>query len=210
MVYLLNDDYVAFPPPTDVEPDGFLAVGGKLTPEWLLTAYCQGIFPWFSFKDCDKPHWFCPQDRFVIFPEEIHISHSMRQLINKGEYHMTVNRAFGRVIQRCSEVNGRLDQDGAWLGPDIIEAYTKLHDMGFASSVEIWKGEELVGGLYGVTLGKCFFGESMFSDVPNGSKLALISLALHMEVKGWRMIDCQFETPHLKQMGADISVTKSI
>ncbi len=139
--------------------------------------------------------------RFVIFPDKIHISHSMRTLINKNKYQVSVDRAFKDVIHKCGEL--RIDMQGAWLGPDMEEAYIRLHDQGFARSVEVWEGEELVGGLYGVCIGRCFFGESMFSLVPSGSKLALIYLAKVMLEVGGVMIDCQFETPHLKSMGGE-------
>lgn len=139
--------------------------------------------------------------RFVIFPDKIHISHSMRTLINKGRYTLSINRAFPEVIRNCGKL--REDMEGAWLGPQIIEAYTKLYEQGFAASVEVWEGENLVGGLYGVAIGKCFFGESMFSLVPSASKLALIYLSIRMKEVGGVMIDCQFETPHLKTMGGE-------
>lgn len=139
--------------------------------------------------------------RFVIFPDKIHVSHSMRTLINKGKYTMSINRAFDDVIRNCGKL--REDMEGAWLGPQIIEAYTKLYEQGFAASVEVWEDERLVGGLYGVVIGKCFFGESMFSLVPSASKLALIFLAYRLKDVGGLMIDCQFETPHLKTMGGE-------
>lgn len=203
MVFKLTDDLV-FPDPHLGEDEGILAIGGDLRPERLLLAYYHGIFPWFSFRD-SPIQWWCPMERFVIFPAEIHISHSMRPLLNSGRYTLTFNRAFDRVIRCCGEVDGRYEHNGAWLGDDIIEAYTALHDRGLCTSVEVWDGEpdgeKLVGGLYGVTIGRCFVGESMFSLVPSGSKLALIGLAQFMETHGGYMIDCQFETPHLKSMG---------
>ena len=137
--------------------------------------------------------------RFVIFPSEIHVSHSMRTLLNKKRYTFSFNRAFDQVIQECSRL--RYDEPGAWLGEEVIEAYTELHKMDYCTSVEVWEGDKLVGGLYGVTIGNNFFGESMFSSIPSGSKLALIFLARFMEKKGMGIIDCQFETPHLKTMG---------
>ena len=143
--------------------------------------------------------WWCPLQRFVIFPNEIHISHSMRTQINKNRYTLTINRDFDGVIHGCSEK--RLEQEGAWLGEDMIKAYTELHNQNLAASVEVWDGDNLVGGLYGVTLGKCFFGESMFSRVPNASKFALIYLAKVFGKHGGVMIDCQLETAHLKSMG---------
>lgn len=190
---------LGFPDPRLGEEDGLLAIGGDLSIDRLLLAYSNGIFPWYSFRDSDIL-WFCPMRRFVIFPNEIHVSHSMRNLMNKGLYDVTFNNDFPAVIEQCGKL--RYDQEGAWLGEDMTKAYTALHDQGFAKSVEVWDEEgRLVGGLYGVTLGKCFFGESMFSLVPSASKLALIALAELMKDHGGVMIDCQLETPHLKSMG---------
>jgi len=201
MVFALDDKKIAFPNPRLGEPDGLLAVGGDLCVERLLLAYSHGIFPWYSFKE-GLIEWWCPMDRFVIFPDEIHISHSMRTLFNKKEYKVTFNQAFTEVIHHCAKVNNRIDQPGAWLGPEIMDAYTELHHQHFASSVEVWDQEnQLVGGLYGVTIGRCFFGESMFSLIPNGSKIALIYLAKFFQQHGGLMIDCQFETNHLLSMG---------
>ena len=201
MVFELTDELV-FPDPRLGEEDGLLAVGGDLSVDRLLLAYSYGIFPWFSFRDWPCPAWYCPHQRFVIFPDEIHISHSMRTLMNKKEYHVTFNRDFDGVIEGCSSVDGRYYANGAWLGEDIKEAYCKLNRLGYATSVEVWdKDEELVGGLYGVIMGECYIGESMFSRKPNTSKLALIHLARFMQKIGGKMIDCQLETPHLKSMG---------
>ncbi|MDE6410774.1 MAG: leucyl/phenylalanyl-tRNA--protein transferase [Muribaculaceae bacterium] len=199
MVYQIYEDSLEFPDPRCGEPDGLFAIGGDLSADRLLLAYSLGIFPWFSFRDYDEPMWYCPMERFVIFPEEIHISHSMRTMMNKGEYEVTMNKDFSGVINGCSE--GRIDEEGAWLGERMIEAYSRLHELGFASSVEVWRGANLAGGLYGVTIGNAFFGESMFSREPGASKLALIGLARIMQEKGGALIDCQFETPHLKSMG---------
>lgn len=194
------DNRIVFPDPHLGEPDGLFAVGGDLSAERLLLAYSNGIFPWYSFRHEDIL-WFCPMERFVIFPNRIRISHSMRTLMNKRTLHCTVNKCFSAVIVGCSKVCGRDKQDGAWLGPNIIEAYTRLHQLGFAASIETWQDERLVGGLYGVTIGRAFFGESMFSLEPNASKMALIFLALLMAEKDGLFIDCQFETEHLKSMG---------
>lgn len=188
-----------FPDPHYGEPSGLFAIGGDLSVDRLLLAYSNGIFPWFSFRDADEPYWYCPMQRFVIFPEEIHISHSMRTLLNKERHQVTFNKDFESVIKNCSRL--RIEEEGAWLGEDMIKAYTELHRQRLAASVEVWEDEELIGGLYGVTIGRCFIGESMFSLKPNGSKLALIGLAAMMEEVGGRMIDCQLETPHLKSMG---------
>ena len=201
MVFQLSEDIV-FPDPRMGEQDGLLAVGGDLSPDRLLLAYSYGIFPWFSFRDWHEPAWYCPMQRFVIFPDEIHISHSMRTLMNKGGYTVTFNRDLEGVIKGCSQVDGRYYQNGAWLGEDIIKAYTVMHELGYATSVEVWNSDaQLVGGLYGMAMGPCFIGESMFSREPNTSKLALIDLARFMRRIGGKFIDCQLETPHLKSMG---------
>lgn len=200
MIYRIGKE-LAFPYPNDVEPDGLFCVGGDLSPDRLLLAYSNGIFPWYSFRDYDEPHWYCPMERFVIFPNEIHISHSMRTLMNKGIYDVSIGEDFDGVIRGCAKAQHRDTERGAWLGDDIIRAYTELHRQNLAQSVEVWEGEKLVGGLYGVTLGRCFIGESMFSLVPSASKLALIFLAEFMQENGGLMIDCQLETPHLKSMG---------
>lgn len=199
MVFQL-DNTLWFPRPDLGEADGLLAVGGDLSIDRLLLAYSNGIFPWYSFRDRPDIMWYCPMQRFVIFPAEIHVSHSMRTLINKCIYRLSMNQSFEEVIHQCSAL--RYDHAGAWLGEDMIAAYTELHRQGFAASVEVWDADNrLVGGLYGVTIGAAFFGESMFSLVPSASKLALIFLADFMQERGGTLIDCQFETPHLKTMG---------
>ena len=201
------DDELWFPNPRWGEDDGLVAIGGDLSVERLLLAYSNGFFPWYAFKMEHEPHWYCPLNRFVIFPSEIHVSHSMRQFLRQQKYEVTVNQDFEGVINGCSVAQSRNEEDAAWLGPDIIEAFTKLHHLGYASSVEVWEpsdteqGRRLVGGLYGVTLRKAFFGESMFSLVPNASKLALVYLAKALENIGGHFIDCQFETPFFKSMG---------
>lgn len=202
-VWQLDERLIAFPDPHESEPDGLLAVGGDLSMERLLLAYSNGIFPWYGFKESAQILWYCPMDRFVIFPSRIHVSHSMRTLINKGTMSVTLNRDFGRVIEACSRADGRYNMEGAWLGGDMIAAYKRLHNAGYAASVEVWQDSELVGGLYGVALGGSFFGESMFSLRPSASKLALICLARTMEKAGAGLIDCQFETPHLLSMGGE-------
>ena len=209
-VYQL-DEGLWFPNPKYGEPDGLFAVGGDLSVNRLLLAYNHGIFPWYAYQLYNEPHWYCPMDRFVIFPKEIHISHSMKQLMRQGKYHITMDQDFKGVINACSKADSRNTDMGAWLGPQMINAYTQLHKMGIAHSVEVWETKEtenntsiprrLVGGLYGIDLNGAFFGESMFSLVPSASKLALIHLAQHLEKKGYSFIDCQFETPHLRSMG---------
>ena len=195
------DKQLRFPDPHLGEEDGLVAVGGDLSVDRLLFAYSYGFFPWFSFRDQKEPLWYCPLQRFVIFPEEIHVSHSMRQLMKKTSLRVTINQDFEGVISGCATAQNRNQEEGAWLGPEIMMAYTELHRQGFAASVEVWDDERLVGGLYGVNLRSSFFGESMFSLVPSASKLALIFLARTFGALGGKLIDCQFETPHLKTMG---------
>ena len=198
---LLDDKPNIFPDPHYGEEDGLIAIGGDLSPERLIAAYNNGIFPWYGYKESKEIMWWCPLDRFVIFPEEIHISHSMRQLIKKGTYETTINQAFEKVIENCSKADKRNEQVGAWLGNDMINAYKKMYELGLAASVEVWDKEgNLVGGLYGININYNFFGESMFSLVPNASKLALIYLAEQLKPFGG-IIDCQFETAHLLSMG---------
>lgn len=195
------DKNLWFPDPHLGEEDGLVAVGGDLSVDRLLLAYSYGFFPWFSFRSQQEPMWYCPLQRFVIFPNEIHVSHSMKQLLKKGNFNITINKDFEGVIQGCATAQNRNQEEGAWLGPDIIKAYTELHRQGFASSVEVRSDGRLVGGLYGVNIGRAFFGESMFSLVPSASKLALIHLARVFGQLGGQLIDCQFETPHLLTMG---------
>lgn len=211
MIWRLTEDPSLFPDPRQGEEDGLIAVGGDLSPERLIAAYNNGIFPWYGFRENEDILWWCPMKRFVIFPKEIHISHSMRQLLKKGRYLVSINQAFDQVIEHCSTVAQRNEQRGAWLGDDMKQAYKRLFDMGLAASIEVWDTEKrtpddpyapgaLVGGLYGVNIGCNFFGESMFSLVPSASKIALIFLANQLEDMGG-IIDCQFETAHLKSMG---------
>lgn len=195
------DKRLWLPHPSLAEDDGLIAVGGDLSIDRLLLAYSNGFFPWFSYRDSPEPMWYCPQQRFVIFPDEIHISHSMRQLIRSQRYQVTINKDFDGVIRGCAKAQDRDTTEGAWLGPDMIRAYTEMHHQGFAASVEVWDNGQLVGGLYGITIGAAFFGESMFSLVPSASKLALIHLAQVLRENGGSLIDCQFETPHLRSMG---------
>lgn len=200
MIFQL-DHTTDFPDPRYGNEDGFYAVGGEVTPERLAKAYPLGIFPYFAFRY--RPViWWAPQERFVIFPDEIHISHSMRNLMNKKRFHCTINQAFPEVLASCADTDDRIDEDNAWLGPELMDTWMELHDAGFAKSVEVWEGDDLVGGLYGFVHNGCFMGDSMFSLEPSASKLALIHLARHMHELGGQFIDCQLETPHLKSMGA--------
>lgn len=202
MIFRIDETtpFPTFPDPRYGDEDGLFAIGGDLSIDRLLLAYCHGIFPWYSFRDQPEILWYCPMQRFVIFPDEIHVSHSMRTLMNKGKYSMSINKDFESVIRSCSKLR---IEEGAWLGEEMIAAYSELHRQGFASSVEVWDDatDQLVGGLYGVTIGPVFIGESMFSLVPSASKLALIYLARFMQRKGMKLIDCQLETSHLRSMG---------
>ena len=161
----------------------------------------MGIFPYFAFRH-EPVIWWAPQERFVIHTDEIHVSHSMRNMINKHRYHCTINEAFADVLAGCASTDDRIEEDNAWLGPDLLDTWMLLNENGHAKSVEVWEGDELVGGLYGFVCGRAFIGDSMFSLVPSASKLAMIHLARHMQAQGGGIIDCQLETPHLKSMGA--------
>lgn len=203
-IYQLDDD-LWFPDPHNGESSGWVAVGGDLSVKRLLFAYSIGYFPFYPIHLDKEPRWYCPLKRFVIFPHEIHISHSMRTLLNKGIYEVTFNQAFDAVIQACSKVNDRDKEEFAWLDGPIIKAYTELHQLGYAVSVEVWQtdsGEkQLIGGLYGIFQHMAFFGESMFSKAPSASKIALIALAQRLAQIGGKFIDCQFKTDHLQSMG---------
>lgn len=196
-VFYLTDK-VLFPPVHYAEPSGIIAVGGDLSPERLLEAYRRGIFPWFS--DDSPIVWWSPDPRFVIFPGDVKISKSMRQVLERGTFRITFDRAFRDVITECSMP--RKYEHGTWITGDMIEAYVKLHEMGYAHSIEAWRGDELAGGLYGVSMGRVFFGESMFSRMSNASKAAFITLALNLKKLGFAVIDCQVHTDHLESLGA--------
>ncbi len=197
-VFLLSKELV-FPPPEYAEYDGLLAVGGDLSPERLLLAYRMGIFPWFT--EDTEILWWSPDPRLVLFPDELKISRSLRQFIKKNLYRITLDRAFEDVIKACARVHS--EKDGStWITPSMIDAYIRLHEMGYAHSVEAWYGDELVGGLYGVSLGKAFFGESMFTRRDNASKVAFVFLVHQLKRWGFDLIDCQVSTQHLKRFGA--------
>ena len=190
------DKRLIFPDPALAEPDGLLAVGGDLSPKRLMLAYQNGIFPWYS--DDTPILWYSPHERFVLFPTDLKVSKSMRQVLRSGRFTVTKNGCFERVIEACSSVE-RVGQDGTWITADMKKAYINLHHLGFAHSIEVWEQNELVGGLYGVAVGEVFCGESMFSMVSNASKIALIDLC---ESGTYALIDSQVPTDHLKSMGA--------
>lgn len=189
---------IIFPPPYAASPDGILAVGGDLSPERLLEGYRQGIFPWFA--DPEPIIWWSPDPRCVLFPEEIRVSRTMRQILRQKRFIVTFDHDFPAVIASCQKK--RPGQAGTWITEDMKEAYIKLHEMGYAHSVEAWYDGMLVGGLYGVSLGRCFFGESMFSQISNASKAAFITLVKSLQEKGFGLIDCQIRSDHLLSLGA--------
>ncbi len=196
-VFRLQKHEIYFPNPTLACDDGLLAVGGDLCVERLLLAYTHGIFPWYN--PGDEILWWCPHERFVIFQKEIHISRSMKKYIKKHTFTVKVNRDFADTMHRCRAK--REFAEGTWISDEMEEAYFALHQAGYAMSVEVFEEERLAGGLYGVVIGKCFFGESMFSEQENGSKIALTALAKMLDKEGFLLIDCQFHTEHLERMG---------
>jgi leucyl/phenylalanyl-tRNA--protein transferase len=199
--WLDPDAEPAFPPVETAlaDPVGLLAAGGKLSPDWLVTAYSQGIFPWFEMGQ--PVLWWSPDPRLVLYPERVKISRSMRKLIRKQPYLITMDTNFEDVIHNCkSERDGAT---GTWITDEMQAAYIQLHELGLAHSIEVWAGSAIVGGLYGVALGKVFFGESMFSRQANASKIALIALALQLQRWQFGLIDCQVSSQHLLSMGAE-------
>ncbi len=199
-IYLLNDSLV-FPHPSLSNEDGIIAVGGDLSVKRLILAYENGIFPWYN--DTDPIIWWSPDPRFVLFPEKIKISKSTRQVIRNSGFSITYDTVFESVIQNCQQIDRGAQRRGTWITEDMLQAYIKLHEAGYAHSVEVWKEDKLVGGLYGVSIGKCFFGESMFHLASNASKVALADLTSNLHRHGFWLIDCQQETDHLKRLGAE-------
>lgn len=199
-MYLL-DETLWFPNPSEANQDGLLAVGGNLSPERLSLAYNSGIFPWFN--DDEMIMWWSPNPRMVLFPKELKVHKSMRQLFNQQKFKVTYNTHFKDVITACSEIE-RPDQDGTWITSQMIDAYTELNHQGVATSVEVWQDNLLVGGLYGIYLKDkhLFCGESMFTKVSNASKYGFISLVRKLESEGVKLIDCQMHTNHLERLGA--------
>ncbi|MGE9310595.1 leucyl/phenylalanyl-tRNA--protein transferase [Niabella sp. CJ426] len=198
MAIFALDESIHFPPVHLAEPDGLLAIGGDLSCERLLLAYQSGIFPWYS-----QPPilWWCPDPRFVLFPQELKISKSLRPLLNRNAFEFTVNKAFKEVISHCKNVD-RPGQPGTWIGDEIVDAYCRLHQLGYAHSAEVWQNGRLVGGLYGIRLGKVFFGESMFSLVSNASKYAFTKYVQQLMEDDVQLIDCQVHTGYLESLGA--------
>ena len=196
----LLDHRLQFPNVENADDDGLLAVGGDLSPDRLLLAYRNGIFPWFN--EDSMILWWSPDPRMVLFPEKIKISNSMRQVIKSNRFRISWNSQFEKVIDACSAIK-RKDQKGTWITPEMKSAYLRLHQMGIAKSIEVWENNLLVGGLYGIDLGSVFCGESMFSKTTNASKFAFISLAKELQQKEYKLIDCQVYTAHLESLGAE-------
>lgn len=195
-IYQLTDE-IMFPNPELAEEDGLLAIGGDLRWERLVLAYCNGIFPWYN--EDDPILWWCTKPRFIIKPNEVRVSKSMKRVFNRGEFKVTFNNDFEGVISNCKAL--REKGEGTWITDDMKEAYINLFNKGFALSVEVYKESKLVGGLYGVKIGRCFFGESMFSIETNASKVALISICKKLERENYLFLDCQMHTNHLESMG---------
>jgi len=189
----------AFPPVDQAlrEPNGLLAAGGDLTPDWLLAAYQRGIFPWYSAGE--PILWWSPDPRMVLRPAEFRITRSLRRVLRQKPFEVRCDTAFRQVISTCAEP--REPGGGTWITPEMLDAYTRMHELGYAHSVECWQEGKLVGGLYGMSVGRAFFGESMFSRVSNSSKVALAHLTRHLERLGYAVIDCQMVTDHLASMG---------
>jgi len=196
-LYFLTKE-LFFPPLSETDEDGILAVGGDLSPERLLLAYRNGIFPWF---EADDPIiWWSPNPRMVLFFDDLVVSKSMRNVLNRNVFKVTFNQNFREVISNCKKIR-RDGQNGTWITNEMVEAYVKLHELGIAKSVEVWQNEALVGGLYGIDLGHVFCGESMFSKVSNASKVAFIALANDLKSNNYKLLDCQVYNDHLATLG---------
>ena len=192
------DEELSFPPAETAGQDGLLAIGGDLSPERLLLAYRNGIFPWY---EGEYILWWCPDPRFALFPEELKINKAIKPLLARNEFDFTINKAFIQVIHQCKKIV-RPGQEGTWITDEVEKAFIKMHELGYAHSAEVWKENELVGGLYGIKLGKVFFGESMFSKVSNASRFAFIQYVKHLQREGIALIDCQVYTSYLESFGA--------
>ncbi|MBC6427567.1 MAG: leucyl/phenylalanyl-tRNA--protein transferase [Ekhidna sp.] len=197
-VFYLTDDLI-FPPVSDAE-EGVVAIGGDLSPERLMLAYRSGIFPWYNEEE--PIFWWSPNPRFVLFPRKLHISGSMKRILKRGEFTVSYDQDFDGVISQCKRI-ARKDREGTWITDEMKQAYIQLHTLGHAKSIEVRKEGELVGGMYGIDLGKVFCGESMFSKVSNASKVALIHFLRAFEAKGGKLLDCQVYSDHLASMGAE-------
>lgn len=198
MSIFILDTEIRFPPVHLAEKDGLLAIGGDLSPDRLIAAYKQGIFPWY---EGEYICWWCPNPRFVLFPEEFKTARSLKPLLNKERFRFTTNIAFETVIRHCREVE-RPGQEGTWITEEVVHAYIKLHKLGYAHSAEVWDGNQLAGGLYGIRIGRVFFGESMFSHISQASRYAFTHYVHLLKEEGVALIDCQVYTTYLESMGA--------
>lgn len=194
-------DNLYFPPVSEADAEGLVAIGGDLSSERLMLAYHSGIFPWYS--DDEPIMWYCPNPRFVLFPDKLYVSRSMRSVLRKEEFKVTYNEDFTGVINSCKKMQ-RSGQDGTWITEEMVDAYISLHKLGHAQSVEVWKENELVGGMYGIHLGSVYCGESMFSTVSNASKVGLILFMQKFKEEGGQLYDCQAYTDHMASMGAEL------
>ena len=198
-VFLLPENEIVFPPPHLARPDGLLAVGGDLGRQRLLAAYRRGIFPW--YMGGEPALWWSPDPRLVLYPDELHVARRLRRIIRQGRYRVTVDRDFTGVIRACATTH-RSGAEGTWIVPEMIDAYVDLHHAGYAHSVEVWADDVMAGGLYGVSIGGAFFGESMFSHSRDASKVGLVRLVEALKAKGFTLVDCQVTTAHLMRFGA--------
>ncbi|MCP4372878.1 MAG: leucyl/phenylalanyl-tRNA--protein transferase [Deltaproteobacteria bacterium] len=197
-VFYLTDEHI-FPPPHLAEKEGLLAVGGDLSQDRLLLAYHMGIFPWYS--DEEPVLWWSPDPRLVLYPKEIKVSKTLKRIIKKDKFHITMDHAFAGVIRECAQIRAE-NNEGTWINEDMMKAYFRLHQSGYAHSVEAWYEGGLIGGLYGVSLGKSFFGESMFTRISNASNVALVKLVEYLAALSFDMVDCQVRTEHMIRFGA--------
>jgi leucyl/phenylalanyl-tRNA--protein transferase len=197
-IYQLISEPV-FPPPQMADDNGLLAVGGDLSPQRLLLAYSMGIFPWFN--EGDPILWWSPDPRFILELDQLHVSRSLAKVLRRGPFTVTFDRSFAGVIDACAELRVQ-NGEGTWITPQLRDSYVQLHNMGFAHSVEVWRADDLVGGLYGVSLGRCFFGESMFHRASNASKVALAELVRRLRHLDFELLDCQMPNDHLRSLGA--------
>ena len=199
-VFWLPENTMVFPDPALANSDGILAIGGDLSVERLLVAYRMGIFPWFNPED--PIVWWSPDPRFVLFPEDLKVSKSMRPYFNQDKFRVSFDTQFETVMRACQKSRRKGQGGDTWITENMVKGYCELHEKGYAHSIEVWQKKELVGGLYGIALGKCFFGESMFTYVNNASKFGFISLVRRLHTRGYRLIDCQQSTKHLASLGA--------
>lgn len=198
MTGLIN--YIPFPSVEDADEDGLLAMGGNLSPDTLISAYKQGIFPWFN--ENQPILWWSPDPRLVLFPNDIKVSRSLAKVIRKNVFTISYNNAFEQVIKGCADTRPNAPESGTWISHSMYDAYCRLHQLGYAHSIEVWQKDDLVGGLYGIAMGNVFYGESMFSRVSNASKVALVNLCQNLQKQGFQIIDCQVTSTHLISMGA--------